>query len=122
MSELNKKKQIEEMANILVNGCKMGGCEECKYSEGTFPECALKYTANQLYNAGYRKASEVAREIFEEIEKKVKASIVVYLEEINKEHIKDTPLYDRCSGIVFALKGMDDFLTELKKKYTEGEK
>ena len=64
---------------------------------------------------------EVAREIFEEIERKVKASITIHLEEINKEHIKDTPLYDRHSGILFALQDMDDFIAELKKKYTEGE-
>ena len=62
---------------------------------------------------------EVAREIFEEIEKKVKASITVHLEEINKEHIIDTPLYDRHSGIVFALRRVEDFIAELKKKYTE---
>jgi hypothetical protein len=62
--------------------------------------------------------SEVAGEIFEEIEKKVKVSLTVYLEEINKEHIKDTPLYDRCSGIVFALRNAEDFLAKLKKKYT----
>lgn len=61
----------------------------------------------------------LAREIFEELEKKVKRSIAIYLEEINKEHIKDTPLYDRCSGIIFALRNLEDFLAELKKKYTE---
>ncbi len=73
--------------------------------------------AEALYNAGYRKSKDVAREIFEEIERKVKASITIHLEEINKEHIKDTPLYDRCSGIVFALRNAEDFLAELKKKY-----
>ena len=65
--------------------------------------------------------SEVAREIFEEIEKKIKTSITNFLEEINKEYIQDTPLYDRCSGVVFALRNIEDFLAELKKKYTEGE-
>jgi hypothetical protein len=65
--------------------------------------------------------SEVER-IFEEIEKKVKASLTIHLEEINKEHIKDTPLYDRHSGIIFAMQGMDDFIVEFKKKYTEEKK
>ena len=64
---MSRDKQIEEMADILANGCKMGGCEECRYSEGVYPECALKYTAEQLYNAGYRKASDLAEEIFAEI-------------------------------------------------------
>jgi hypothetical protein len=63
--------------------------------------------------------SEVAREIFEEIERKVKSLLTLHLEEINKEYIRDTPLYDRHSGIIFALQGMDDFIAELKKKYTE---
>lgn len=61
---------------------------------------------------------EIAMEIFEEIDKKVKASITIHLEEINKEHIQDTPLYDRHSGIIFALRFIEDFIAELKKKYT----
>lgn len=76
---------------------------------------------NETYNDGFGEGyKECAREIFEEIEKKVKASITIHLEEINKEHIKDTPLYDRHSGILFALQGMNDFIAEFKKKYTEG--
>jgi hypothetical protein len=63
--------------------------------------------------------AEVAREIFEDIERKIKALLTLHLEEINKEYIKDTPLYDRHSGIIFALQGMADFIAELKKKYTE---
>ena len=58
-------------------------------------------------------------EIFEEIDKKIKASITIHLEEINKEYIVDTPLYDRHSGILFALQRMDDFIAELKKKHAE---
>lgn len=83
-------------------------------------ERAKEWKHELTYAIRHLKA-EVAREIFEEIEKKVKSSLTIHLEEINKEHIKDTPLYDRHSGIIFALKGMDDFITELKKKYTEGE-
>ena len=60
---MNRDKQIEEISEILVNGCKMGGCEECKYNESVFPQCTLKYTADQLYNAGYRKASEVIEDL-----------------------------------------------------------
>ena len=97
MSEDNK---IEEMADILVNGCKMGGCEECKYSEDQFPQCTLKYTADQIYNAGFRKTSDVAREIFDEIE------------EITMHGITSFGLQTMTMGeVAFA---------ELKKKYTEG--
>jgi hypothetical protein len=66
-------KQIEEMAKIIVNGCREGNCEECKYSEGVlYPECVPSFTAEALYNAGYRRQDEVAREIFTEIEKQTK--------------------------------------------------
>lgn len=110
------KEKIEEMAKATMKHCKIDNqCGSCHWS--TCNKCLSEV----LYNAGYRKADEFAREIFEEIDKKVKASLTIYLEEINKEHIKDTPLYDRCSGIVFALRNTEDFLAELKKKYT-GEK
>ena len=78
-----------------------------------------KEIINRTPAADVAPKSEVAREIFAEIEKKIKTSITNFLEEINKEHIQDTPLYDRCSGAVFALRNIEDFLAELKKKYTE---
>jgi hypothetical protein len=56
-------KQIEEMAAEV-----MGGCEECSKCPLAFDCKAYEY-ATKFYNAGYRKASEVAREIFAEIEK-----------------------------------------------------
>jgi hypothetical protein len=80
---------------------------------------ALEDEISAAYDKLENAKTEVARKIFEEIEQKVKASITIHLEEINKEHIKDTPLYDRHSGIIFALQCMDDFIAELKKKYTE---
>ncbi len=52
-------KQIEEMAKIIVTGCNEGCCEECKHSEGVlYPDCVPQFTAEALYNAGYRKQSE----------------------------------------------------------------
>lgn len=57
-------KQIEEMAKDF---CAVGiPCEECHlYKNG----CHAKKYATRAYNNGYRKSSDVAREIFEEIEK-----------------------------------------------------
>ena len=55
---MTKDKQIEEMAKIL---CK-NGCKDCIQTL-----CADWYKAEALYDAGYRKASDVAREIFEDI-------------------------------------------------------
>lgn len=93
---LNKDKQIEEMAKDF---CAVGiPCEECHLYKN---RCHAKKYATRAYNSGYRKASEVAREIFEEIEKQLNefdgswANTV-----INTQYL----------------------IAELKKKYTEEKK
>ena len=43
--------------------------------------CMAASIANDLYNAGYRKASDVAREIFEEIEYHIEASSLCSLDQ-----------------------------------------
>lgn len=66
-----------------------------------FMECDVENIAEQLYEAGYRKQSEVAKEIFEEIEQlftDVKDGYEVY-------HTMEPEHY-----------------CELKKKYTEEQK
>lgn len=61
---MTKEKQIDEMAKVY---------EEARYKAnetlGSMNEGADKWYANAFYNAGYRKSSNVAREIFEEISK-----------------------------------------------------
>ncbi len=62
------EKQIEEMARIMCDNCAKdlgGNCEwrGCGICENLISD------ATALYNAGYLKASDVAREIFEEIER-----------------------------------------------------
>lgn len=61
---MNRDKQIEEMAKVI---------EEARIKANDTTN-SMNYGfggwyAKELYNAGYRKASEVAREIFEEVEK-----------------------------------------------------
>lgn len=57
----NAEKQIEEMAK---NVCHLDRtCDECMTSF----ECKAMMYAKRFYAAGYRKASEVAGEIFEEV-------------------------------------------------------
>lgn len=51
---MNKEKQIEEMANDLENHTCMS-------------QFQAETTARMLHHIGYRKASEIAREIFAEI-------------------------------------------------------
>lgn len=56
---MNDKKQIEEMALTLSEG----GCgNECDCIQGDKFNCHLLYSASVLYDAGYRKQSEVIDE------------------------------------------------------------
>lgn len=58
-----ENKQIEEMAKVTMKHCKIDNqCGSCNWS--TCNECL----ADVLYNAGYRKAPEVVREIFEKVD------------------------------------------------------
>ena len=86
---MSRDKQIEEMA--IVSKCTATNSLQCPKTT-----CAV-CRATKLYNAGYRKASDVAEEIFEEIEK---------VTEIGR-------IMNAC-----AIVSLDE-LAELKKKYTE---
>ena len=85
---MSREKQIEEMAKTVCHLDRT--CDQCMSSF----ECKAMVYAKRFYEAGYRKASEVAREIFEEIEKVVNYALCV--------DITDWSAYN-----------------ELKKKYTE---
>ena len=82
-------KQIEEMAKTLCED--YGECKKCTLSN---PECEnpcmISEDCERLYNQGYRKASEVAREIFAEIEKAILAHGTKYamkrLAELKKKY------------------------------------
>lgn len=106
---MSSDKQIEEMAKVMNECCNrydeqgnhLGNkCYECEeWSDDN--NCCCSYNrkeATALYNAGYRKASEVAEEIFAEIEK--------YL-------VTGSTLY----GQVIHTIGVGTF-AQLKKKYT----
>lgn len=90
---MDKVKQIEEMQNTLIKIAKQPIMIEglAHWSD---------VITEELYNAGYRKASEVAREIFEEVDE---AMI-----EHARGNTTDHWLFVR--------------IAELKKKYTESEK
>lgn len=93
-----KDKQIEEMANIMkmsIDGLGSGTHNFTGFEISTM-------FAKALYNAGYRKASDVARKIFEEIE-----------DLLFKRYRIDMSSYDNM--------GLLEKLAELKKKY-ESEK
>ena len=104
-----RDKQIEEMARVMNECCNrydeqgnhLGNkCFDCECWCDTNHICCSynEKEATALYNAGYRKSTDLAREIFEEIEASAKVK------------------YWRGGGlVVFEIDGED--FAELKKKY-----
>ena len=95
------KNQIEEMAKEICNATQKTnqGCNSICYPRGMCAHC--KVMAEHLYNAGYRKSSDVAEKIFAEVEK------FTYRYLNDADYSGGDLIYD---------------LAELKKKYTEGGK
>ena len=87
---MSKEKQIKEMAEAIFQNCNCG----LFFSE------AEKIARFVIEEQGYRKQSEVANEIFDEIDN------IIY-------NLRDSPFYSSSDAVYE--------LTELKKKYT-GEK
>lgn len=89
---MSRDKQIEEMANIIA----LKAFEQAHLIDGD--ENLADIVATELYEKGYCKASEVAREILAEIEKII---------EVDKEGEAKFNVRE---------------LFKIEKKYTEGEK
>lgn len=83
---MNREKQIEEMAEAIFHNCNCG----LFFSE------AEKIARFVIEEQGYRKQSEVVKEIFEEIDN------IIY-------NLRDSPFYSSSDAVYE--------LTELKKKY-----
>lgn len=90
---IDREKQIEEIAKVICGGCPDN--KECMHCL-----CADWYKAESLYNAGYRKQSEVAREIFEEIDKRI-------------------GILKNYGYINFIAQNIFEILDEVKRKYME---
>jgi hypothetical protein len=95
---MSKEKQIKEMMKIINQA--NGRDDDSNYYE---------QDAEDIYNAGYRKQSEVAREIFEEIGEK--------LHHWGALAEQDNSDYGELVEIV--LEDIICDIAELKKKYTE---
>lgn len=108
---MNRNEQIEDMARVY---------EEARYraSEtlGSMNEGAAKWYAKAFYEADYRKASEVAREIFAEIEKSI-CNIRYDVLSYRHTHIPIETMVEVCNWIL--QKCIPEKIAELKKKYTE---
>lgn len=93
---MNRDKQIEEMQLVMLNAIYLRYYNTSDVKANNEKEFLKQ--AKALYEAGYRKASDVAREIFEEIEENILGSHYLKSYEWNAEAYE-----------------------ELKKKYTESE-
>lgn len=111
-----RDKQIEEMAIVLSDG----GCRKCDCDANGRFNCKLLYDAELLYNAGYRKASDVAREIFEEVMQALEKGVA----EANKTILDKTRIFTEeliCTGEMYA-GHIGKSICEVFKKYeSEGE-
>ena len=95
-----EEKQIEEMAKDMCEYYYEGTCYQDKKTCDC--KCDIFTDAQYLYAKGYRKASDVAREIFEEIN-----SSLVYIEE-QLDEVPD------------CLVSVKEDIEYLEKKYAEG--
>ena len=120
---MNREKQIEEMTkycHFYDDGiCHL--CDELLVSCDR--KCDLAIFAEFLYNAGYRKATDVA-EIFEEIEETLNRKIARSKPQFEKLHRdeKDLSIWGYkdmgyFQGIISTCEDMQDIIAELKKKY-----
>lgn len=105
---------------------------ECYNSDGTCYQddnrCDLRcdhYTdAEYLYAKGYRKASDVARGIFAEIEEMLNMQAKIVCETRGKYREIDEPMLSfiaMLDGRIYSLRVVEEHIAKLKKKWTEGE-
>ena len=117
---MSRDKQIEEMAfNLIMATSPLGVKDLTKQFD-------YKTVATDLYELyGWCKASDVAREIFEEIFKlmnEVYASVQYGCYSYGTTKNLDSPSAIRQCGKLEGVKYLGDKIAELKKKYTEGER
>ena len=110
---MSRDKQIEEMAKVLstVKRCNVLCVSECIKNKCAYPHyegvtCIAEHQAEALYNAGYRKANEVARDILDEAYE--------ILKELKDEYRLNEETREAC-----AVRNAMFKLAELKDKYTE---
>ena len=114
---MTPEKQIEEMARTMCGGAN-DDCIECNTHCGI---CEFWTEASILYNAGYRKATDVAREILEKIHLKLDEEIERN-KRLARNTIESTPtiIYNTTKATLIDVR---HYIAELKNKYeSEGNK
>ena len=110
MADNDKDKQIEEMAKDLYT------CHDEYVRDGDDWVTDYNSTAKNLYNKGYRKASEVAEEIFAEIDDFQRKLRHIFLGMCGGNDYSNLNLL-QIDNAIEAL--FDSHIAELKKKYTQ---
>lgn len=110
-------KQIDDMVTLMCEERKKHkSCKACKSgnpNENAY--CRIEHYAEALYNADYRKASSVAREIFAEIAKFIFSEIPNELMPIYKERdFRDGVIFGKREAFFEVLNHLDN---HLRKKY-----
>ena len=98
---MSRDKQIEEMTIISCPSYSRNKEKKCAGVTDCDCRCLQYHRGEALYNAGYRKSTDLSEEIFAEIEK-----LIVRRMKPDVALIDDRLITD---------------IAELKKKYTEGE-
>lgn len=112
---MDKNKQIEEMANIIA----LKAFERAHEINGD--ENLADIVATDLYAKGYRKASEVAEKIFEEIDIKFQEILSCIHGGVIKAMLNgDKEAEEIHRNILPMAQVIRECVAELKKKYTEG--
>lgn len=110
---MNRDKQIEEMAKITCL-CNAGGF--CEYDGKPCDlDCSEGKAMARLYNAGYRKSTDVARETAYDFQNRLR-HIFLNMCKYNDYNTLNLLQIDNAIEALY-----DTFIAELKKKYTESE-
>ena len=115
---MDKQKQIEEMARIILVNC--GECYTCKYKDEL--HCADLLSAEELYNAGYRKIPEGAVVLTrEELKAHDKALVKKFAERLKETLENCSPIdgYD-LEDLEFDGETIQECIDEICKEITEG--
>ena len=99
-------KQIEEMAKVIYD----------EFGTMVVAEADATAISVHLTRNGYCKASDVASEIFAEIEQEISAALKSNYK-VLPQVIDSDELYHTVQGKISALCGIEGFIAELKKKY-----
>jgi hypothetical protein len=102
---------VNELTEILCGK----PCDICKFY-GQRSKCMPVYTAEKIVDAGWRKASEVAREVAYDFQNRLRH---IFLDMCDYNDYGTLNLLQIDSAIEALY---DTFIAELKKKYTESEK